>query len=340
VSLFDPIIYAGLGNSALLVVASGWAARHDRRWAWLCALFALMLLTLTAIVVSHRTEGDIERAAVAVEQIGWFAGPLFYHYVRASIGYVVTLRQAIAHFALPAAVVAVGTALILLRGYEPLPELNVFFQLCYTAAAIVLFARRPERGDRSLPAFWIPLVLLGAMVGIHSGQLLRFSPWGSTFADAVPLAASLFVLLFVLGALLAARPSAKSRTAAYAKSSLEEERAAAIFEAARAAIGGGLYRRFDLSLGDVAQEIGVSVHHLSQAISAAGRTSFAELVARLRVEEAERLLLDSANRAVAVEPLGMEAGFRSRSAFYAAFRGRTGLSPADYRRRGLSSPAP
>jgi AraC-like DNA-binding protein len=72
----------------------------------------------------------------------------------------------------------------------------------------------------------------------------------------------------------------------------------------------------------------------------AGNTSFNELVGRLRVEEAQRLLLDPSNAGVAVEPLGMEAGFRSRSAFYAAFRGQTGLSPAEFRKQGgLSRPA-
>jgi AraC-like DNA-binding protein len=334
VPLLDPIIYAGLGNALLLALATGWNARRDRRWSWLCALFALMLLTLTAIVVTHRTEGEVERAAVAVEQIGWFVGPVLFHYVRASLGHVLTLRRAIPHFAIPAAIVLIGTPLIL-QGIEPPPAaLHVLFHVCYTIASVVQFLRRPERNDRSLAGFWAPLAVLSAMVAIHAAQLLRFSPWGTALADAVPLIGAVFAFALVFGALLLTQAPRTGDGPRYAKSALDDQRARRIFEQARIAISGGLYRRFDLSLVDVAEEIGVPVHHLSQSISVAGNTSFNELVGRLRVEEAQRLLLDPSNAGVAVEPLGMEAGFRSRSAFYAAFRGQTGSSLADFRKKG------
>lgn len=339
--LLDPIIYAGLGNAILLALATGWAARRDRRWAWLCALFCIMFLTLTAILVTHRTEGEIERAAVAVEQIGWFAGPVLFHYVRAASGYVITPRSASLHFLAPAAILMVTVPLLFINDAEPLPPAaHVIYHVCYTAASILLFARRPERSDRTLAGFWSPLAVLAATAGIHIAQLVRLSPLGSAVADAVPLIGSLFVLALVLAALLIAQAPRRSASTRYAKSGLGDERAREIYEAAEVAIAGGLFRRFDLSLGDVALAIGVPVHHLSQSISVAGGSSFNELVNRIRVEEAQSLLLAPGNSTVAVEPLGMEAGFRSRSAFYAAFRSRTGLSPAEYRKRhGLLRPA-
>ena len=97
-----------------------------------------------------------------------------------------------------------------------------------------------------------------------------------------------------------------------------------------------------MSLSELARRADVPVRHLSQAISEAGGTSFNALITGRRLQAAKTLLEDPLNGAVAVEALGLEAGFRSRSAFYAAFRKTTGLTPVQYRDRAagenVSSP--
>ena len=338
----DSLIVAGIANAVLLALASGLASRRDRRWAWLCAMFCLLVVTFTAIIVSHRSDGMVERAANATEQLAWFVGPVLFLYLRIALGYGLGRRFWL-HFALPAAIVLVGTPLILFGVYEPIPvRLLVAYQVAYTAASIVLLVRRPEKSDRTAMGYWWPVSAVSAMVGIHVAQLARMTAWGAVNADIVPVIGSISVMAMMFLALAVAQQAPRKPADRYAKSALPEGRARAIFDEARGVIAeGGLYRRFDLTLGDVAASMGVGVHHLSQSLSVAGDTSFNELVSRLRVEEAKRLLVEPRNAGVAVEPLGMEAGFRSRSAFYAAFREQTGLTPAEYRKREgpmMSSP--
>lgn len=339
--LVDSLIVAGIANAVLLALASGLAARRDRRWAWLCAMFCLLVVTFTAIIISHRSDGFVEQAATATEQLAWFVGPVLYLYLRLSLGYGVG-RRAWLHFLAPAAIVAIGTPLMLIGGYEPVAvRLLVAYQVVYTAASIVLFVRRPEKTDRTAMGYWWPVSAVSAMVGIHAAQLARMTAWGALHADVVPVIGSLSVMAMMFLALAVAQ-QAPRKPDRYSKSALPEDRARAIFETAQATLAdGGMFRRFDLTLGDLALQMGVGVHHLSQSLSVAGDTSFNALLSRLRVEDAKRLLVEPRNSGVAVEPLGMEAGFRSRSAFYAAFREQTGLTPAEYRKREgplMSSP--
>jgi AraC-like DNA-binding protein len=337
--LLDPLVSAGLVNAILLAAAAAAAAYRDRRWAWLAGFLLISTTTLISIVVQHRTDGAAEENAVAVEQLSWTGGPLLYCFVRAACGYRVTLRLALTHLALPALVVAASTPLILLARLEPLPAwLLVIFQLGYTLASGSTFLTRPEPATRSVLTFWAPMCGIAAMIGVHVAQALRWTAWGQAHSDTVPAAASLAILFALLGLLMLPGPVARS-AARYSRSGLKPDDARALFVAARTALlHQRLFARDDLSLGDVAAALGVKPHSLSQAISEGGATSFSEMLAALRIEEAQRLLADPRNATVALEPVGMEAGFRSRSAFYAAFKAHTGMTPGEYR-QNVSAPS-
>jgi AraC-like DNA-binding protein len=92
-----------------------------------------------------------------------------------------------------------------------------------------------------------------------------------------------------------------------------------------------LYRDEDLSLGTLAERLGMSTHQLSELVNSRLGMSFSRYVRECRVEAAKALLLQDPSYSVL--SIGMETGFRSQSNFYAAFKEVTGLSPGEFRRR-------
>lgn len=78
-----------------------------------------------------------------------------------------------------------------------------------------------------------------------------------------------------------------------------------------------------------AAELGVSARTLTRAFNAETGTSFARWVAGVRAQHAVELL----SRGWAVEIVAEEVGYRSASAFGAAFRRTTGLTPGAFRHR-------
>ncbi|MCX4658607.1 helix-turn-helix domain-containing protein [Streptomyces uncialis] len=81
------------------------------------------------------------------------------------------------------------------------------------------------------------------------------------------------------------------------------------------------------TLADWATELGVSGRTISRAFNAETGTSFARWIASVRAQHAVALL----SRGWDVEAVAEEVGYRSASAFGAAFRRTTGLTPGTFR---------
>jgi len=92
---------------------------------------------------------------------------------------------------------------------------------------------------------------------------------------------------------------------------------------------GTAYQDENLSLSSLAEAVGVSSHQLSELINTRLGMGFSRYVRECRVRAAQTLLISAPARSIL--SIGMDAGFRSQSAFYAAFREVTGQSPGDYR---------
>jgi AraC-like DNA-binding protein len=84
-----------------------------------------------------------------------------------------------------------------------------------------------------------------------------------------------------------------------------------------------------LTLSSLAAEMGLSGHQLSELVNSRLGTGFSRYVRERRVEAAKALLVDAP--AQSVLSVGLDTGFRSQSAFYAAFKEITGQSPGDFR---------
>ena len=85
----------------------------------------------------------------------------------------------------------------------------------------------------------------------------------------------------------------------------------------------------NFSLPELADRIGVSVHHLSQVINEGLQKNFSEMVAEYRVEEAKQIL--KKNPHLKIEEVAEQVGYLSKSSFNTAFKKITGKTPSDFR---------
>lgn len=112
---------------------------------------------------------------------------------------------------------------------------------------------------------------------------------------------------------------------------LDKETRATILESVQTQVKEqALYRNSELTLPALAEEVGVSVHHLSESLNQHGGKNFNLFINEYRVAEvcehldqkSERKLID----------LALDAGFSSKSSFNAIFKKLTGQTPSRYRR--------
>ncbi len=92
-----------------------------------------------------------------------------------------------------------------------------------------------------------------------------------------------------------------------------------------------LYKKADIKLQLVAKDIHISTHKLSQLLNDNLGKSFASYVNDHRINEAKRLLKE--NNQFTLEAIGYEAGFSSKSSFYATFKKAVGKTPAAFKKQ-------
>ena len=128
-----------------------------------------------------------------------------------------------------------------------------------------------------------------------------------------------------------------SARAKYAKSGLTDAQLDTYKEALKRVMQvDKAYLRSNLTLPELAGLVGCSVNHLSQVINAGFDSSFFDYVNQHRIEHAKALIVGAGRRGAVINH-AFEAGFNSNSAFYTAFKKFTGQTPAQFRKRGLTS---
>jgi AraC-like DNA-binding protein len=96
-----------------------------------------------------------------------------------------------------------------------------------------------------------------------------------------------------------------------------------------------LYCDEDLSLARLSQALGITQHQLSQFLNQHFNKNFNNFINGYRIEDAKKLLIDESDRNTL--SIALAVGFNSYSAFHAAFRKATGLSPAEYRKKNVKN---
>lgn len=93
------------------------------------------------------------------------------------------------------------------------------------------------------------------------------------------------------------------------------------------------YLNHDLTIGAFAKEIKVSPRLISTCINKNFGQNFNDWVNGFRVERVRQLLEKDAGNKLSIEGIGLESGFKSRSALYSAFKNKLGCSPGQYRKK-------
>lgn len=89
------------------------------------------------------------------------------------------------------------------------------------------------------------------------------------------------------------------------------------------------YLKPSFSLPDLADQLKVTVHQLSQVINEGLGKSFFEMLAEYRIEEAKILLKEKSN--IKIEEIAEQVGYNSKSSFNTAFKKLTGQTPGEWR---------
>lgn len=87
----------------------------------------------------------------------------------------------------------------------------------------------------------------------------------------------------------------------------------------------------DLKMADLAGQLSIPSHHLSQIINERLDKNFFEFVNAYRVEQAKRILRDPQKQDYKILRVAFESGFNTKTTFNSAFKNEVGTTPSRYR---------
>jgi AraC-like DNA-binding protein len=139
-----------------------------------------------------------------------------------------------------------------------------------------------------------------------------------------------------------ASPPADPRQGKYERSSLTKERAEEIVrEVSRHMADTKAYLDNELTLPDLAGELDVSPHHLSQGINQILGMNFFECVNRYRIDHAKALIAETPrDRKISFIGIAFSSGFNSKSTFNALFKQYSGTTPSEFGKSLISRGVP
>lgn len=88
----------------------------------------------------------------------------------------------------------------------------------------------------------------------------------------------------------------------------------------------------DLSIYSLSQQLNISRNHLTQVLNERIKKNFYEFVNGYRIEEAKLLMNDPKFSHLTLTGIGLEAGFKSKTAFNLNFKKQTGYTPSEWKK--------
>lgn len=195
---------------------------------------------------------------------------------------------------------------------------------------------------RSTLLFFMALMVLSALAGLASA-----GRWTTLYylVFAVLLGAFIVFLIqillkalrnpFLFGGQPVTEPASQPR---YQGSSLEDEEKKRLKEVLLNHMSQAKpYLDPDLSLDQLASQLGVRPKLCSQILNEGMGANFFDFVNQYRIEEAKRLLSYPPDPKMTVLEVLYEVGFNSKSSFNTLFKKQTGLTPSEFKKQARST---
>lgn len=188
---------------------------------------------------------------------------------------------------------------------------------------------------------WIVLELAGFFISyfvIQAGSVEMFDIVMSFRVLATLISINIFVVGFyglrqpIIFKSETGNIAAVSEKEKYKSSNLSKEESEEILEGLELKMGKELlFTRQNLGIADLAEEMNVSKHRLSQVINAQLGTNFYDFVNRYRVDEFKERLNDPKYEHLTMLGIALECGFSSKSSFNQVFKRFEGLTPSQFK---------
>lgn len=94
-----------------------------------------------------------------------------------------------------------------------------------------------------------------------------------------------------------------------------------------------IYLKNDLTLQSLSKVLGTNSSYLSQIIKTAYNCNFSTFLNKIRIIEAQKMILDKKFDHYTIDAISKECGYNSKSTFNKAFKDFTGLTPQKYKKQ-------
>lgn len=270
----------------------------------------------------------------------FFIGPFLYFFVRSEINQIRKLPKAWT------AQIILWLLLVIITGaiypYENNPKLwgDKFVPVIYTQWGIYiilsifslkpLFKKIAQREKLKVFEKWV-LTICSAVLILFSCYVWAYTGTtrGSYILGSLLFSSILYLVVFTLLYRKKTNDLSSFSTLKYADKKLHPEDAQAIItKLQKVMTEKELFKNPNLKVNDLAREINVSGHQLSQILNNNIEKNFTLFVNEYRINEACKILSQTTN--LSIEGIGDEVGFNSKSTFFATFKKIKGVTPSAY----------
>lgn len=270
----------------------------------------------------------------------WFIGPFVWYYIRSEKEQIKNVPRTWIWSLLSLLVVMVSVGLIF--PYQQYPAIwnKYIVQVIYTQWGVFLLLSVVELKDiikkAGQPAQWksfeiglVTILTINLIIFICYLWALLGHSKGAYISGAIIFS----VVLYVGGLIFLHRRRRddlfSSGQVKYAHKKIGVDNAQLMLRRLeRVMTEKSVFKNPNLKLNDLAQEINVSAHQLSQLLNESMGKGFTLYVNEYRIQEACRILSTADN--LTIEAIGEEVGFNSKSTFFSAFKKLKGVTPAVY----------